>query len=166
MASVSNSVITIVLSLQTLYNCLSLTIGQYIYAYYLQTYPNSSNYTVTSIYNSFESSPNETNRCAQNHNSSDGDARLWAQEQSASLFFWINLLSSCPLIVMTYILGLYTSKLGKRFILLLPMSGSAIQIIIWLAIIYFDLPYGWWFIAAIIIGLSGSSGILGMRLSY
>jgi hypothetical protein len=56
---------------------------------------------------------------------------------------------------------LYTSKLGKRVVLLLPIIGSTGQIVIWLAIIYFHLPEFWWYIAAFIIGLSGSSGIFG-----
>jgi hypothetical protein len=165
MSVASSSVVTIILSLQTLYSCISLTIAQYIYAYYLQTYPNSSNSTVTDLSDPIELSPNETNQCAQNHNSSDSNARLWAQEQSADLYFWINLMSSFPLIVMTYILGLYASKLGKRFLILLPISGAAIQMSIWLALIYLDISYVWWLIGAIIESSSGSSGVLGIRLS-
>ena len=43
----------------------------------------------------------------------DSDAQAWAQQRSADLFFWTNLYSSCPIIIMTYILGLYTPKLGQ-----------------------------------------------------
>jgi hypothetical protein len=60
---------------------------------------------------------------------------------------------------MTYILGLYTPKLGRRFVLLLPMLGTTIQLSIWLAIIYYHLPEYWWYIAAILVGLSGSDNV-------
>jgi hypothetical protein len=64
---------------------------------------------------------------------------------------------------MTYILGLYTPKLGIRFVALLPMSGIAIQLAIWLTIIYFHLSEYWWIISAIIVGLTGSIGILSNK---
>jgi MFS family permease len=158
MPGVSNYAIAVILCLQTLSTGLSSTIGQYIYAFYLQTYPNSSNSTTIEFFD------NQTNTCAHNGTSPDGDAQLWAQQRSANLFFWTNLVSSCPMIIMTYLLGLYTSKLGKRVVLLLPIIGCTGQVVIWLAIIYFHLPEFWWYIAAFIIGLSGSSGIFGRNL--
>jgi hypothetical protein len=166
MPGVSNYAIAVILCLQTLINCLNSTIGQYIYAFYLHTYPNSSNYTITNAYHSFETLiiiNNKSNECVKNNISADNDAELWAQQRSADLFFRTNLISSCPVIIMTYILGLYTSKLGNRFVLLLPMIGGTIQYAIWLAIIYFYLSEFWWYIAAFIIGLSGSGGVLGIN---
>jgi len=109
---------------------------------------------------------NETNKCVQSDVSPDSDAQLWAQQRSADLFFRINLMSSCPVIIMTYVLGLYTSKLGKRFVILLPMAGATSQFAIWLAIIYFHLSQFWWYIAAFIVGLSGSSGVLSMNAFF
>lgn len=155
--SVSNSIVTILFSLQTLYMCLTLTIGQYIYAYYLEIYSIVSNGTEIV-------SSNQTDQCVTNENSSDANAQLWTQERSANLFFWINLMNGVPLIFMTYLLGLYISKLGHRFVALLSMIGAAMQVIIWLAIIYFDLREFWWYIAAIVIGLSGSSSILSKHV--
>ena len=164
MANVSNSIITILFSLQTLYTCLSLTIGQYIYAYYLEVYPNASNGTGVRVDYLLKVSSNQTDQCVSSNNSSDADARLWTQERSADLSFWISLLSAGPLILMTYLLGLYTSKLGYRFMALLPIMGAIMQITIWLAIIYFHLPDFWWYIAAIVIGFSGSSGVLSRHI--
>lgn len=160
MSGVSNYAIAIILCLQTIINCLSSTIGQYIYAFYLHTYSNSSN-----LFDILTRIDNETNACVQTNISSASDAQLWAQQRSAHLFFRTNLASSCPVIIMTYILGLYTSKLGKRFVLLLPMIGGGSQVAIWLAIIYFYLSEFWWYIAAFITGLSGSTGLLGLALN-
>jgi PCFT/HCP family folate transporter-like MFS transporter 1/3 len=163
--SVSSYAIIVILSIQTLSNCLVSTIGQYVYAFYLQTYPIPSNDTTTSTVSSFDflKSVNEdVNTCPQSDISPNKDAQAWAQQRSADLFFWINLMSSCPVIIMTYLLGLYIPKLGKRFVLILPMVGVTSQLIIWLSIIYFHLPEFWWYIAAVLIGLSGSGGVLGM----
>ncbi|CAF1057093.1 unnamed protein product [Rotaria sordida] len=148
-----------ILSLQTLCTCIISIIGQYIYAYYLNIYPippnstyNFSTITSMTTYNFLKKFNDDTKQCIESDISPDSDAQAWAQEQSADLFFWTNLCSSCPLIIMTYILGLYTPKLGQRFVLILPMIGTLIQFIIWLAIIYFHLPDYWWYIAAVIVG--------------
>lgn len=166
MTTVSNTIITILFSLQTLYTCLSLTIGQYIYAYYLQVYPNVSNGTGVQLDYLLQVSSNQTDQCVNSENSSDADARVWTQERSANLFFWINLLSAGPLILMTYLLGLYTSKLGYRLVALLPIIGGIMQMAIWLAIIYLKLPDVWWYIAAIVVGFSGSTGVLGRHIRF
>jgi hypothetical protein len=170
MSNVSNYAISIVLCLQTICHCVILTVGQYIYASYLQTYPSSSNFTqnfTTNIIPSFyllKTVSNGTQQCINNTtNSSTSNAQLWAQEQSADLFFRIDLWNSCPMIIMTYILGLYTPKLGRRIVLILPMLGTIGQLAIWLAIIYFHLADYWWYIASFIVGLSGSSYVLSKR---
>ncbi|CAF1048577.1 unnamed protein product [Rotaria sp. Silwood1] len=172
MTDISSYTIGAILSLQTLCTCIISTIGQYVYAYYLEIYPTQPNSThnfstMNSIitYNFLKKFNDDTKQCIESDISLDSDAQAWAQQQSADLFFWTNLFSSCPLIIMTYILGLYTPKLGQRFVLILSMIGTLIQFIIWLAIIYFHLPDYWWYIAAVIIGLSGSSGILSFVLT-
>jgi hypothetical protein len=169
MSGVSNYAIALILCLQTLFGCLSSTINQFIYAFFLHTYPNlpnsTSNYTTTSTHRSLiflGVVNNETDVCSNSDIALDRDAQAWAQQRSAEFFFWINLMSGCPMIIMTYVLGLYTPQLGKRFVLILPMLGMAIQLAIWLIIIYFDVPDFWWFISAVIVGLSGSSGVLRM----
>ncbi|UJR14681.1 hypothetical protein I4U23_001674 [Adineta vaga] len=155
--------IEVTLSLQTLCTCLSTTIGQYIYSYYLGIYPipsnSTANFTTITPLSLSKFSVNN-HKCVEGDITPENNAQSWAQEKSAELFFWINLISSCPMILMTYLLGLYTPKLGKRFVLVLPMLGTLIQFAIWLAIIYFNLPEYWWYIAAIIIGFSGSSSVL------
>jgi hypothetical protein len=169
MSGVSNYAIAVILCLQTLFVCLSSTINQYVYAFFLHTYPNlpnsTSNYTTTTTHPSLiflGVVDNETDVCSNSGITLDKDAQAWAQQRSAEFFFWINLMTGVPVIIMTYILGLYTPQLGKRFVLILPMLGMAIQVTIWLIIIYFPVPVFWWFIAAIIVGLSGSSGVLRM----
>jgi MFS family permease len=164
MTVVSSYTIATVLSLQTLSTCIIFTLGQYIYTFYLQTYPyrsdGISNSTLVSI-PSYLQKINKISRekCIKNNLSLDSTAQAWAQQRSADLFFWTNLWSCFPIIIMTYILGLYTPKLGRRFVLLLPMFGTTIQLSIWLAIIYYHLPEYWWYIAAILVGLSGSDNV-------
>ena len=152
-------------SLQTLCTCLTITSGQYIYSYYLDTYPVPPNSTTnfTTISPFALARFNENNKkCVEGDDTPTKDAQAWAQERSADLFFWTTLISSCPIILMTYILGLYTPQLGKRFVLVLPMFGTLAQFAIWLAIIYFHLPEYWWYITAVVVGFSGSSGVLCM----
>ncbi|CAF0741401.1 unnamed protein product [Adineta steineri] len=165
---VRSYIIETILSFQTLCTCITTTIGQYIYAYYLETYPipsnSTSNYT-TINYFSLTKFKDYNNKCIEGDTSSTKDAQAWAQERSADLFFWTNLYSSCPIIIMTYILSLYIPTLGKRFVLILPMIGGFAQFVIWLTIIYFYLPEYWWYIAAIINGLSGSSSVLSFILT-
>jgi len=170
MSDISAYIIGAILSLQTLCTCVISTIGQYIYAYYLDTYPipPNSTYNFTTIspsssYNFLKNFNDETKQCLESDVYPNSDAQEWSQQRSADLFFWTNLCSSCPLIIMTYILGLYTPKLGQRFVLILPMIGILAQFAIWLAIIYFHLPEYWWYIAAVIVGLSGSSSVLSMN---
>lgn len=65
-----------------------------------------------------------------------GPAQQWAQQQSSNLFFYQTVASSVPTIIMTYILGLYTHQLGRKFVLILTMFGNVFQYGIWLLIIY------------------------------
>jgi MFS family permease len=164
MMAVSSYTIATVLSLQTLCTCIAFTLGQYIYAFYLQTYSlssheiqNSTNVTISTYLH--EINHTTLHKCTKNGIAMNNHAQAWAQQRSADLFFWTNLWGCCPIIVMTYILGIYTPKLGRRFVLILPMIGIAIQFSIWLSIIYFHLPESWWYIAAFIVGLSGSDNI-------
>ncbi|CAF2031122.1 unnamed protein product [Rotaria magnacalcarata] len=173
MSNASNCAIALILCLHTTSNCVISTVGQYIYAYYLQIYPTSSNTTqnLTKIiipsYHRLKVVNSVLKSCLDNttSNSSNGNAQLWAQEQSADLFFHINLWNSCPLIIMTYILGLYTPKLGRRFVLIMPMLGATGQLAIWLSIIYFHLADYWWYIASLIMSLSGSTYVLNFVMN-
>jgi hypothetical protein len=65
-------------------------------------------------------------------------AQQWAQQQSSNLFFYQTVAASIPTIVMTYILGLYTHQLGRKFVLILTMFGNVFQYAIWLFIIYYQ----------------------------
>jgi hypothetical protein len=169
---VNRYAIAAVLCLQALCTCLSSTIGQYIYAYYLRVYPspasnNTSNSSTRLSFDFIEPNNANTTKCIKSDLFSfDNDAQTWAQQRSADLFFRTNLYSCCPLIVMTYILGLYVAKFGRRFVLLLPMLGIVIQFSIWLSIIYLHLSDYWWYIAAVIVGLSGSNGIISRCLHH
>ena len=160
MTHVNSYVIAAILSIQTISHCIVSTLGQYIYASYLQIYPSTSNGTENGTTNV------STYLLEITTESSGQSAQLWAQEQSADLFFRIDLCKSCPLVFMTYILGFYTPKLGRPVVLILPMLGTAIQSAIWLSIIYFQLGEYWWYIASFIVGLSGSTYVSSKRNSF
>ena len=169
MSAISTIAITSILSIQTLSTCLVSTVGQYVYAFYLDVYPNRPNDTwngsdaVRRFYLVRAVSANSSQCDKSDSNLMDNDAQAWAQQQSAHLFFWTNLCASIPLIITTYLLGVYVNQLGKRFVLILTLLGGAAQFGIWLAIIYFHLAEYWWYIAAIVSGLTGSSGVLSER---
>ena len=170
MTIVSSYTLATVLSLQTLCTCIIYTLGQYIYTYYLHTYPYSSNgiknsTTVTLPPYLHKIHNNSGEKCTKSNISVDSYAQAWAQQRSADLFFWTNVYSCIPIIIMTYILGLHTPKLGRRFVLILPMLGTAVQVSIWLCIIYMNLPEHWWYIAAFIVGLSGSDNVRSINFT-
>ncbi|CAF4595091.1 unnamed protein product [Rotaria sp. Silwood1] len=155
-----------ILCLETLCGCIRSTVGQYVYRFYLQTYPHSmiiaphySNDSSNTDAHHLTTINNNTN-CTTNGHIVTSGAQAWAQQRSANLFFWIDLSNGIPVIIATYLLGVYTPRLGIRLVAMIPMSGLSIQISIWLAIIYFHLADYWWIIASIIVGLSGSGSVL------
>jgi hypothetical protein len=81
---------------------------------------------------------NEFGQCTDQ---SSVPAQQWAQQQSSNLFFYQTVASSIPTILMTYILGLYTHQLGRKFVLILTMFGNVFQYAIWLFIIYYQVSF-------------------------
>jgi MFS family permease len=159
-----------ILTLQTLSSCAISAFGQYVYAYYTDSYPGNgtANYSTISTISSlkFLKKFNDDNKqCSPDAESPDDDALAYAQERSADLFFWMTLYNSFPVIMMTYILGLYVLKLGIRFVLLLPLFGSVVEGGIWLLVIYFHLPEYWWYIGTTLNGFTGADGVLGFVLT-
>ena len=163
MPAVSPYAVAAILCLQTVSQCVVSTLGQYIYASFLQLYPNASNFTET-VSDTLVRSLMSSAKCpASAVNSSDSNAQLWAQQQSADLFYRIDLWKSFPMVVMTYLLGIYTPTLGRRLVFVIPMCGTGLQLFLWLAIIYLHSPDFWWCIASFVVGLSGSSAVLSER---
>ncbi|CAF4320829.1 unnamed protein product, partial [Rotaria sordida] len=156
--------ILIIICLQTLYNCILAIIGQYIYGYFLRTYYDMyQNWTIINN-SSLKIDIFELNReqCIENTTDiSNGSAQIWAQQQSADLIFQATLWRAFPVIIITYLFGLYTSQLNRRLILILSIIGNALHVIIYQAIIYKNLGEYWWYISAFIAGLAGGTNILG-----
>ncbi|CAF1222678.1 unnamed protein product [Adineta ricciae] len=141
MAHVNIYIIGCVICLQSLTDCIQSTIGQYIYSYYLLNF-------------------NKTNE-----NSTRIDAQAWAQAQSADLVSKKDVFSSFPLILMTFLLGLYINKLGRKCLLICSIFCDTIQMVIWLLIIYLQLDKYWWYISSFISSLAGSDGICHLVLN-
>jgi hypothetical protein len=160
--------IVIIICLQTIYNCILSVVGQYIYGYYLETYPDilPQNGTNISFFTTYRFALNEE-KCTDNTtNNSDNSAQFWAQERSAELIFRTTLWKAFPLIVITYLFGLHASLLNRRLILLFSLCGNIIHTIICQAIIYMHLAEYWWCVAAFIAGLSGAPNLLGWYQYY
>jgi hypothetical protein len=160
----NNYFIVTILCLHTIYNCTLSIVGQYIYQFFLRTYPNipSENGTNISLFTSDNFELNE----GQCRNSSSTSAQDWAQQRSADLIFRTTLWRAFPLIIITYLFGLYGPYLNRRIILLLSILGNAIHVIIYQAIIYKNLAEYWWYISAFVAGLSGGTNVLGLYSYY
>jgi hypothetical protein len=149
----NNYFIVTILCLQTIYNCIVSIVGQYIYGFFLQTYPDNFPKNGTNI-----SLELNEDKCTDNLNNS---AQAWAQQRSADLIFQATLWRAFPVIIITYLFGLYASKLNRRFVLLISIFGNSIHVIVYQAIIYKHLAEYWWYISAFIAGLSGGTNVLG-----
>ncbi|CAF3841795.1 unnamed protein product [Rotaria sordida] len=160
--------IVIIICLQTLYTCILSIIGQYIYGYFLRTYYDMyQNWTIINN-SSLKIDIFELNReqCIENTTDiSNSSAQTWAQQQSADLIFQATLWRAFPIIIITYLFGLYASQLNRRLVLILSIIGNAIHVIIYQAIIYKNLAEYWWYISAFIVGLSGGPNILGIVMN-
>jgi len=123
---------------------LAASIGQYIYDYYLKSYIPT---TTSNFYSEISFFPTTTTTIIENDfsqckdQSTSASAQQWAQQQSSNLFFYQTVASSIPTILMTYILGLYTHQLGRKFVLILTMFGNVFQYATWLFIIYYRVNF-------------------------
>jgi hypothetical protein len=159
----NNYFIVTILCLQTIYNCILSIIGQYIYRYFLKNYPNNVPQNGTNItFWMSESFQSNEDKCAENStDNSTNAAQVWAQEHSADLIFQATLWRAFPVIIITYLFGLYASYFNRRLILLISIIGNTIHVIIYQAIIYKNLALYWWYIAAFIAGSAGGTNLLG-----
>ncbi|CAF0729080.1 unnamed protein product [Rotaria sordida] len=158
--------VEVILCLQTIYYCLAASIGQYVYSYYLKSYAlRTELYPDLSLYSKTGSTiiQHELGQCKDLLTSSL--AQQWAQKKSSNLFFYQTVASSVPTILMTYILGLYTHQLGRKFVLILTMLGNLVQYSIWLFIIHYELPDYWWHIAAFLSSLAGGGNVSSFILN-
>ncbi|CAF3339857.1 unnamed protein product [Rotaria sp. Silwood1] len=162
----NSHLIEVILCLQTIYYCLASSIGQYIYSYYLKSYTlKTDHYPDLSLLSITSSTivQHEFGQCKDRLTSAPD--QQWAQEKSSNLFFYQTVASSIPTIVMTYILGLYTHQLGRKFVLILTMFGNVLQYSIWLFIIHYTLPEYWWHIAAFLSSLAGAGNVSSFILN-
>ncbi|CAF0951285.1 unnamed protein product [Adineta ricciae] len=152
----------------TLCNCCLAILGQYIYQYFLANYPNDDSRAWINI-TSLTSHIYESNQgtCMQNTTAENttSAAEVWAQKRSADLIFQSTLWRAFPVIIVTYLFGLYASRLNRRLVLFLSLFGGALHVVICQAIIYRDLPEYWWYIASFIVGIAGGTNVVGIVLN-
>ena len=156
-----------ILCLQTLYNCIVSVIGQYIYGYFLQTYPGGSPNGTNGSYlfishDLADSLQLHQEQCAANKTDlTNNSAQGWAQQHSADLIFQMTLWRAFPVIVTTFLYGVYSSRLNRRLVLLVSIFGNALHVAVYQGIIYDHLAEYWWYIAAFIAGLAGGTNVIG-----
>ena len=144
-----------ILCLQTLYNCIVSIIGQYIYGYFLEIYPDSPHNR------SHISLVEQSEQCSTNATeTTNNSAQAWAQQRSADLIFRLTLCRAFPVIVVTYVFGLYASQLNRRIVLFVSILGNAIHVVIYQGIIYRYLAEYWWYVSAFIAGCAGGTNVL------
>ena len=166
MARKNHYFIVIILCLQTIYNCIVSIIGQYIYAFFLKTYPDvyPSNGTNLTLWVREDFQLNEEQCREENTTNVNNSAQTWAQQHSADLIFRMTLWRAFPVIIVTYLFGLYASYLNRRLILFLSLVGNAIHVVIYQAIIYENLALYWWYISAFIAGFAGGTNVIGKSI--
>lgn len=91
--------------------------------------------------------------------------RMEAQSQTANLFFISALFSGIPVIIMTNLLGVNCSSLGRKTLMLFYLAAMSIKFtLLLLQCIYPDWPDWLFFVGAFIEGISGSSGVFYLSL--
>ena len=149
-----------ILCLQTVFNCIVSVFGQYIYQYYLEIYSNHSQ-NGTHFYHWKEK--HEEVQCLTANQSEGGvnnSAEIWAQEQSADLSYRMTLWRSFPVVITTYLFGVYARKMNRRLALCVSIFGNTLHALIYQAIIYRYLSGYWWYISPLIAGLSGGTNVI------
>ncbi|CAF1276877.1 unnamed protein product [Rotaria sordida] len=149
--------ITGIICLQTLCYCVILSIDTYVSSLHLSPSINCSGLQNENILNHFYQSNNETCPRMDNDTSTHG---LTPTRDRDEIVYRRTIANSLPAIIMTCALGMIIPFLGKRFVLILPMVGIAIQMTIALAIIYLDLGIYWWYLSGFLLGVFGNPGII------
>jgi len=118
---------------------------------------NSSNLTIIPLlFNKYNSSlpPDVLNRI-----------QIEAQEQSANLYFEMALYSSIPVILMTNLLGVNCSNLGRKCLMLLFLFTLSLRYLLFLLQCLYPKWPDWIFhLGAVLEGMSGGSGIFYLAL--
>ena len=93
------------------------------------------------------------------------DIIVKAQEESANLYFMCALLAGIPVMIMTNILGVNCSKLGRKTLMVIYLLALTIRyFILMLQCVYPDLPDYLFYVGSLIDGLSGSGGVYYLAL--
>jgi MFS family permease len=91
--------------------------------------------------------------------------RLQAQSDTANLYFISSFFSGIPVIIMTNILGVNCSTLGRKTLMLIYLFAMTLKFtLILFQCIYPDLPDWLFYAGAFIEGISGSSGVFYLSL--
>lgn len=91
--------------------------------------------------------------------------RTQAQSETAHLYFMSALFSGIPVIIMTNLLGVNCSALGRKTLMLIYLAAMTIKfLLILLQCVYIDWPDWVFYLGAFIEGISGSTGVFYLSL--
>ncbi|KAL4237306.1 hypothetical protein ACF0H5_002024 [Mactra antiquata] len=118
-------------------------ISQYIYRrIQINEYPNKTFETGISF-------------CGLNYSNPDVLGLAHVQELAAGVNLRFTLMSTTPSIIVNVILGSYTDKFGRKFLMLFSMSGTLLRILICLLGAYINMDIELFGIAFVVEGLTG-----------
>ena len=82
----------------------------------------------------------ENETCGVELNDTSYQQRERVQAQSANLSMYIELATFLPSMISMLLYGAYSDKIGRKLLFILPPIGSIIDVLLQMAIIYFELP--------------------------
>uniref|UniRef100_UPI00398F2F9F lysosomal proton-coupled steroid conjugate and bile acid symporter SLC46A3 n=1 Tax=Pristiophorus japonicus TaxID=55135 RepID=UPI00398F2F9F len=106
-------------------------------------------------------------QCYQNHSDPVYVKQQVAQGLSSQYFMYMSLIQFIPGLVVTFFLGAYSDRYGRRLSLLLPTIGSLISSLAFLAVSYFSWSIYFLFIpVAFVAFLGGFTTLFGGAFAY
>ncbi|XP_062870075.1 lysosomal proton-coupled steroid conjugate and bile acid symporter SLC46A3 [Trichomycterus rosablanca] len=120
------------------------------------------------ITNSSYPALNTSSRCSNRSSTNNHSSQLEAVQEAASLFSMVSeLCSMIPSLVVTLVLVTYSDRYGRKITIILPLIGSLVYCLSFMAVSIFELNLYLLIAASLVSSLSGGIGtILGGCFSY
>ena len=104
--------------------------------------------------------------CSTNHSDPNVIARNQVQQETTTWNTYLALAHFLPGLIAPVVIGSLGDVLGRRFILIMPIIGSILSNLVYLAVIYFDLSIYWLFLSTLEYFFGGFSVIFLGSFAY
>ncbi|XP_075910461.1 lysosomal proton-coupled steroid conjugate and bile acid symporter SLC46A3-like isoform X2 [Petromyzon marinus] len=99
-------------------------------------------------------------------NASDVSSKQ-AQEQTSQFYLYLSLSGFVPIMVAGLALGALSDNHGRRLALMLPLFGDILSTVIFILLVYFELPLWVLYVSNVLTGfLGGTTTLLGISFAY